>query len=113
MLSHGMGDDDRRSPCPKCKEYIDTAQQVIDNVDAINNQMEEIKAFLATNEWVLIENVLNIQQLKNPEKDMDMESLQAAHAQSVRFKRLVDSMKRALARLSTTCEEFGGYGENL
>lgn len=108
-----MGDDDRRSPCPKCNEYVEHTQLVVETVDMINRQMEEIKTFLASNEWVLIENVHNIQQLKNPGEEMDMSSLQAAHAQSVRFKRLVDSMCRALGRLSTTCEEFGGYGENL
>jgi hypothetical protein len=113
MISTGFGKDDDRAPCPKCKEYIEHAETIMESIDDIERRMNELKMFFSTHEWVLVENSENIKKLHDPSKDMDMNSLQEAYAQSVRFKRLVDSVSRSLDRIRSQCDDFGGIDENL
>jgi uncharacterized cysteine cluster protein YcgN (CxxCxxCC family) len=113
MISAGTGDDDRKQPCPRCNDYIEQVEQNVDCIDAIEARMNELKTFFATHEWVMIENVQNIKKLHNPAVEMDAESLQSAYAQSVRFKRLIDSVTRSLERMRSSCDLFGGFDENL
>jgi hypothetical protein len=85
---------------------------VAESVDAIEKRMNELRTFFATHEWVLLKNAEDIKKIRNPEKEMDMDSLQHSYAQSVRFKRLADSALRSLERIRVSCEEFGGLDEN-
>lgn len=113
MRSSGAGEDDHKQPCPRCREYIEQTELVMETVDAIESRMNELKEFFAKHEWVLIENADNIRKLHNPAKEMDMDSLQRSHAQGARFKRLTDSALRSLMRLRSLCDDFGGLDENL
>jgi hypothetical protein len=113
MLSSGIGDDDRKPACPRCSEYVEQVEQIMESVDAIESRMSDLRVYFAKHEWVLVENVQNIKRLHNPAEEMDMGSLQASYAQSVRFKRLIDSTLRSLERIRASCDLFGGLDENL
>jgi hypothetical protein len=115
MLSYGTDDDDdrkKRSPCPKCQAYLEQVEVVVQNVDDIERRLEELKKFFASREWVLIENAENLKRVHNPEKDIDMDSLQQSWAQATRFNRVVESALRGLMRIQSACDDFGGVDEN-
>ena len=114
MFSHGVGDDDngKRSSCPLCNEYLLQAEQAVESVDSIERRLNEIKEFFASREWVIIENVANINGSRDPLHDIDLESLRFSYNQNIRFKRIVDSTLRALDRIKDGCDHFGGVDGN-
>ena len=100
------GDDDDDPKCTKCQQILEIAASVYDKVDFIERNMNEIKLFLAENEWILLENSGNIRQFRHPENDIEPESLQIAFAQASRFERLVLTLSRSVDRMTVHCKEF-------
>jgi hypothetical protein len=82
------------------------AASVYEKVDYIERNLNDLKQFLAENEWVLLENSGNIRQFRHPEHHIDPESLQLAFAQASRFERLVLTLARSVDRMTTQCKEF-------
>lgn len=100
----------KNSSAPKTREvirdYIDGCEDIVQKVDAIEDTLSKMRIVLANREWIVMQNASELQSV-GCDADVDMESLNMAHSQMLRFKRFVSSTYRRVAALKTSFDEFG------
>ena len=103
---NSMGSGDRKSPCPKCRQFVELVDTIVIKVDTIEKKMTAIKKFYAENEWILIENATNINKMDNPAEDLDVPTFEYVLKQATRFDRLLNTVIRQVEFIESHSEGF-------
>jgi len=97
--SDGSDDDHRDKRCPHCRQFVANAAKIVQLKELIDNKIKDLTEALSKYEWTVIENSINIKNMKRDGLELDQESFVIAFNESVQFLNMLTSINVAVDKL--------------
>lgn len=106
-IGSGNSDDDPHDKgCPHCRRFIANAEKIIQLKETIDNKWRDLNESVSKYEWVVIENSVNIKNMRKNGLELDQESFAVAFNESVRFLNMLTIINSSVDNLVCEYQEM-------